>query len=51
MEKQKYVVWLSDTNRIASFHGIDGYEVRTSYDYEFFMGLLHSLQEQGYRFQ
>ena len=26
MEQRSYTVWLSDTNRIASFHSVTGYE-------------------------
>ena len=46
-----YTVWLCDTNRIASFHSVTGYEPHSFTCHEFFMGFLHSLQERGYRFQ
>ena len=51
MEERNYTVWLCNTNRIASFHNITGYEQHSFTCHEFFMGFLHSLQERGYRFQ
>lgn len=51
MEKHDYTVWLCDTTRIASFHCVNGYEQRSFVCHDLFMGFLHSLQEQGYRFQ
>ena len=51
MEQRSYTVWLCDTNRIASFHSVSGYEQHSFTCHEFFMGFLHSLQERGYRFQ
>lgn len=51
MEQRDYTVWLCDANRIASFHRVTGYERHTFSSHEFFLNFLHSLQEQGYRFQ
>ena len=51
MEQSRYIVWLSDEARIASFHSVAGYEERTFSCHEFFLSFLHSLQERGYRFQ
>lgn len=51
MEERNYTVWLCNTNRIASFHNVTGYEQHSFTCHEFFMGFLHSLQERGYRFQ
>lgn len=52
MERQNnYTVWLCDTNRIASFHSVAGYELHTFDCHESFIGFLHTLQERGYRFQ
>lgn len=51
MEQRDYTVWLCDTERIASFHSVADYERRSFTCQEFFLGFLHALQEQGYRFQ
>lgn len=51
MEQRSYMVWLCETNRIASFHSVCGYERQSFTCREFFMGFLHSLQERGYRLQ
>ena len=44
-------VWLNEQARIASFHHVVGCEKRSFTCHAFFMGFLHDLQEQGYRFQ
>ena len=46
-----HTVWLNEQARIASFHGVAGYELRSFTCHEFFIGFLRSLQERGYRFQ
>ena len=51
MEQNRFIVWLNDQSRIASFHRVVGYEERSFTCHEFFMSFLHSLQERGYRFQ
>ena len=51
MKQQDYTVWLCAENRIASFHGIAGYEQRSFRCHELFLRFLCGLQEQGYRFQ
>jgi len=48
---ESYIVWLNEANRIASFHQVEGYQSRTFTSHDFFISFLHSLQEQGYRFQ
>lgn len=45
------VVWISERDRIASFHPVDGYRRQIFRQYDFFMNFLHSLQERGFRFQ
>ena len=45
------VVWISERDRIASFHPVDGYRRQIFRQYDFFMSFLHSLQERGFRFQ
>ena len=50
-ETDKHNVWLNDQERIASFHHVDGYSIRSFSCHDFFMNFLHSLQERGYRFQ
>ena len=46
-----YIVWVSRTDRIASFRTVDGYE-RVTFDcHDFFMSYLHGLQEKGFRFK
>ena len=50
-ETVKHNVWLNDQERIASFHHVDGYSIRSFSCHDFFMSFLHSLQERGYRFQ
>ena len=46
-----YIVWISSTDRIASFRQVDGYEKKTFTTHEFFMNFLNGLQMEGYRFQ
>lgn len=48
---ETYIVWISSTDRIASFRQVDGYEKKIFTTHEFFMNFLHGLQENGYRFQ
>ena len=50
-ETETYIVWISSTDRIASFRTVDGYEKVTFNSHDFFMSYLHGLQEKGYRFQ
>ena len=46
-----YIVWVSSTDRIASFRTVNGYE-RVTFDcHDFFMNYLHGLQEKGFRFK
>lgn len=46
-----HVVWISEENRIASFHAVIGYAKHDYSNHDYFMAYLHSLQERGYRFQ
>jgi len=50
-EAANHIVWLSERDRIASFHHVDGYEIQRFNCHDFFMKFLHSLQERGFRFQ
>lgn len=50
-ETNQNIVWLSEKDRIASFHPVDGYESQSFSCHEFFMAFLHTLQERGFRFQ
>ena len=49
--EENYIVWISHTDRIASFRMVDGYEKVTFSCHDLFMHYLHGLQERGYRFQ
>lgn len=44
-------IWIGETERIASFHEVDGYHPQTVRGQENYIALLQSLQEQGFRFQ
>lgn len=44
-------IWIGETERIASFHEVDGYRPQTVRGQENYIALLQSLQEQGFRFQ
>jgi len=46
-----HIVWLNEQEKIASFHNEDGYQEQEFTCREFFIAFLHTLQEQGYRFQ
>lgn len=46
-----HTVWISEQDRIASFHAISGYQRHDYHNHSYFMAFLHSLQEHGYRFQ
>ena len=48
---ETYIVWIGESDRIASFREVDGYEKRTFTFHDHFMGFLQSLQVAGYRFQ
>ena len=49
--KNENVVWLNETERIASFRYVAGYQKREFLRREIFIKYLQSLQECGYRFQ
>ena len=44
-------VRLDMKHRVASFHPVEGWQRQSFQVREFFLSYLHSLQEQGYRFQ
>lgn len=46
-----YCLWLNAEQQIASFHEVEGYRAMAFHVHKFFMDYLHTLQEQGYRFQ
>ena len=46
-----HTVWISEHDRIASFHEISGYKRHDYINHNYFISFLHSLQERGYRFQ
>ena len=46
-----HTVWISEQDRIASFHPVEGYVVQTFVNHDFFMSYIHSLQERSFRFQ
>ena len=50
-ERETYIVWVGNADRIASFSKVEGYEKKTFSNHEFFMSFLHGMQERGYRFQ
>lgn len=50
-ERETYIVWVGNADRIASFSKVEGYEKKIFSNHEFFMSFLHGLQERGYRFQ
>ena len=50
-ERETYIVWVGNADRIASFRKVEGYEERTFSNHEFFMSFLQGSQMQGFRFQ
>ena len=50
-ERETYIVWVGNADRIASFSKVEGYEKKIFSNHEFFMSFLQGLQENGYRFQ
>ena len=46
-----HTVWISEQDRIASFHAVEGYVVQTFVNHDFFTNYIHSLQERNFRFQ
>ena len=49
--RSNHIVWLSEKDRIASFHHVEGYQIQTFNLHDHFISYLHSLQERGFRFQ
>ena len=50
-ERETYIVWVGNADRIASFSKVEGYEKKIFSNHEFFMNFLNGLQMEGYRFQ
>lgn len=46
-----HTVWVGEEDRIASFHPVDSYELRSFTCHDYFIHYLRSLQERGFRFQ
>ena len=46
-----YHIWIDMTERIASFRMVEGYELKSFSNNDYFMTFLQGLQETGYRFQ
>lgn len=46
-----HVVWVGEEDRIASFHAVETYELKTFVCHDYFIHYLRSLQERGFRFQ
>ncbi len=44
-------VWVGESDRIASFHAVDGYRRETFTCHDCFLRYLRWLQEHGFRFQ
>lgn len=44
-------VWIGESDKIASFHAVDSYELQTFACHDYFIQYLRSLQERGFRFQ
>lgn len=49
--REAHTVWVGEKDRIASFHAVGTYELRTFDHYDFFLKYLCALQERGFRFQ
>ena len=49
--KESHKIWVNGTERIASFHEVEGYSAQTFSNYELFMSYVNSLQKRSYRFQ
>ena len=50
-QPETHTVWVSEKQRIASFHAAESYAAQTFVNRDFFMDYLRSLQERGFRFQ
>lgn len=46
-----HTVWVGAEDRVASFHAVDRYELRTFDCYDAFINYLYALQLHGFRFQ
>lgn len=44
-------IWISEQERIASFHEVDAYKLQLIKGYDEYVKYLQRLQERGFRFQ
>lgn len=44
-------VWVSVKDRIASFHEVEEYKLEAFQCHDTFLKYIHTLQEEGFRFQ
>ncbi len=51
IESRGYRVWVGETDRIASFHPVEGYREEQFCYHEYFIKYLRDLQARGFRFQ
>ena len=49
--KRKHTVWVGEEDRIASFHAVEDYTMRTFDSHDYFIHFLQTLQQRGFRFQ
>lgn len=49
--KSKHTVWVGEEDRIASFHAVEDYTMRTFDCHDYFIRFLQTLQQRGFRFQ
>ena len=49
--RETHRIWVDGTERIASFHEVEGYAAQTFSNYELFMSYVNSLQKRSFRFQ
>ncbi len=45
------IIWLNEMERIASFHHVEGYQMRKFNSHDYYLQFLNGLIESGYRFQ
>lgn len=50
-ETKLHTVWIGEEDRIASFHAVKDYTMRTFECHDYFIHFLQTLQQRGFRFQ
>lgn len=50
-EPKYHTVWVGEEDRIASFHAVKNYTMRTFDCHDYFIRFLQTLQQRGFRFQ